>query len=51
MFAVAGVCFAVSDNILCAQSYGNKKTAGMNRAVHVTYYAAQLLIAWSMIFI
>lgn len=51
MFAVAGICFAVSDNILCAQSYGNKKTAGMNRAVHVTYYAAQLLIAWSMIFI
>ena len=48
MFAAAGVCFSVSDCILCVYCYGNKKTDGMNIAVHVTYYAAQLLIAWSI---
>ena len=48
MFAVAGICFSVSDCILCAYCYGDKKTKGMNAAVHVTYYAAQLLIAWSI---
>ena len=48
MFAAAGVCFSVSDCILCVYCYGSKKTDGMNIAVHVTYYAAQLLIAWSV---
>lgn len=51
MFAAAGICFCVSDCILCAYCYGNRKTAGMNAAVHVTYYTAQLLIAWSIAFI
>ena len=48
MFAVGGICFVISDNILSAYCFGNKKTAGMNRAIHITYYAAQLLIAFSM---
>lgn len=51
MFAVAGICFAVSDNILCAYCYGNKKTPVMNSLVHITYYTAQLLIAWSIAFV
>lgn len=48
MFAAAGVCFAVSDCILCAYCYGSRKTKGMNIAIHATYYAAQLMIAWSI---
>lgn len=48
MFAAAGVCFSVSDCILCAYCYGSRKTTGMNVAVHATYYGAQLLIAWSI---
>ncbi len=48
MFAAAGICFAVSDCILCVYCFGSRKTDGMNAAVHVTYYAAQLLIAWSI---
>lgn len=48
MFAAAGVCFSVSDCILCAYCYGSRRTTGMNIAVHAAYYAAQLLIAWSI---
>lgn len=48
MFAAAGVCFSVSDCILCVYCYGSRRTNGMNAAIHATYYAAQLLIAWSI---
>lgn len=49
LFAVGGVCFGCSDNILLAFCYGNKRTWDMNIWVHITYYAAQLLIAWSIL--
>lgn len=51
MFAAGGVCFVVSDNVLTAYCFGNKKTPGMNRTIHITYYLAQLLIAWSLAFV
>lgn len=51
LFAVGGLLFAVSDNILCAYSYGNKPIWRMNRILHIAYYGAQLAIAWSILFI
>ncbi|MGI5977507.1 MAG: lysoplasmalogenase family protein [Candidatus Limivicinus sp.] len=51
LFAVGGFSFLVSDNILSAYCFGNKKCWGMNIAVHATYYAAQLMIAWSIAFV
>jgi len=49
LFAVGGICFGVSDNILFAYAFGQKAQWRMNVWVHVTYYAAQLLIAWSIL--
>lgn len=51
LFALGGVCFGVSDNVLLASCYGNRRSWDMNIIVHVTYYAAQLLIAWSILLI
>lgn len=51
MFAVGAACFVVSDNILCAYCFGNKREQYMNSAIHLTYYAAQLLIGLSMAFV
>ncbi len=51
LFAIGGVCFGVSDNILFAHCFGKKPTWSMNVWVHITYYAAQLLIAWSILFV
>lgn len=51
MFAVGAGCFVVSDNILCAYCFGNKREQYMNSAIHLTYYAAQLLIGLSMAFV
>ena len=50
LFALGGICFAVSDNLLCAYQFGEARTPSVDLAVHVTYYAAQLLIAWSIAF-
>lgn len=51
LFAAGGICFAVSDNLLCAYCFGTGHSLAVDRAVHVTYYAAQLLIAWSLRFL
>ena len=48
LFAIGGICFGVSDNILFAYCFGKQPTWRMNVWVHITYYAAQLLIAWSI---
>ena len=50
LFALGGVCFGVSDNILFAYCFGKQPVWRMNVWVHITYYAAQLLIAWSIFF-
>ena len=50
LFAVGGVLFIISDNILCAYSFGSERRFGANIGIHATYYAAQLLIAWSVFF-
>lgn len=51
MFAVGGLLFATSDNILFAYKLGEKPRFIQNVALHVTYYLAQLLIAWSIAWI
>lgn len=50
LFALGGILFGVSDNLLAAHCFGTAKEPVYNRWVHYTYYAAQLLIAWSMAF-
>lgn len=49
LFAVGGVLFTISDNILSAHKMGKAKAEKYNRWVHYTYYAAQLMIGWSML--
>ena len=50
LFALGGILFGVSDNLLVAHCFGTAKAMVYNRWVHYTYYAAQLLIAWSLAF-
>ncbi len=51
LFALGGIFFAVSDTILAIHCFGTAKQMVYNRWVHYTYYAAQLLIAWSLAFV
>lgn len=51
LFALGGLCFVISDNILCAFCFGQKKSFSENIALHASYYAAQLLIALSIAFV
>ena len=51
LFAAGGICFSVSDNLLCAYCFGSARSNAVDRAVHVSYYAAQLFIAWSLRFL
>ena len=48
LFAIGGILFAVSDNILFAYKLGKNPKFKQNIALHVTYYIAQLAIAWSV---
>ena len=48
-FALGGLCFVFSDDLLSARCFGKvKKSLGTNRAIHISYYLAQLLIAWTL---
>lgn len=51
LFALGGICFACSDNILLAYCFGKKSNWNQNVWIHITYYAAQLFIAWSILLI
>lgn len=48
LFALGGILFGISDNILAAHCFGTAKAPVYNRWIHYTYYTAQLLIAWSL---
>lgn len=48
LFALGGLGFVVSDNILCAHYFGNDRRFLLNWLIHISYYGAQLLIAWSI---
>ena len=48
LFALGGIMFVVSDNILFAYKYGREPRFSQNIILHVAYYVAQLAIAWSI---
>ena len=48
LFAIGGVLFTASDNILFAYKLGEKPKFLQNILLHIAYYLAQLLIAWSI---
>ena len=49
LFAVAGVFFAMSDNMLAAEQFGSAKSADRRRGLSILYYSAQIFIAFSLI--
>ena len=51
LFALAGLCFVISDSILSVQCFSDHPSDAKNRVLHVFYWAAQLLIALSPLFI
>ena len=48
LLARGGVLFVISDNILFAFKFGEKPRYFQNIALHVAYYLAQIMIAWSI---
>jgi uncharacterized membrane protein YhhN len=48
LFAIGGMLFPLSDNILFAYKLGEKPKFVQNVALHLAYYIAQILIAWSI---
>ena len=48
LLTFGGVCFAASDCVLGVQTFGPEKTVRRSVFIHASYYAAQLLIAWSI---
>ena len=48
LFAIGGVLFTASDNILFAYKLGEKPKFLQNILLHGAYYVAQILIAWSI---
>lgn len=51
LFAAAGLCFILSDSILSVQCFSGHPSNAKNRVLHIFYWAAQLLIALSPLFI
>ena len=48
LFAIGGVLFTTSDNLLFAYKYGKEPRFLQNIALHATYYLAQILFAFSI---
>lgn len=46
--AIGGILFTVSDNILFAFKFSNRPRYKQNVALHIAYYLAQFMIAWSI---
>lgn len=51
LFALGGMGFVISDNILISFTFGRDSRFFLNVLLHGSYYAAQLCIAWSILFI
>ena len=51
LLGLAGVLFAVSDNLICSSEFGTEEGAWVHPAIHFTYFGAQLLIAWSLYYL
>ena len=50
LFAIGGVLFVIGAATPAIHTFGTAKEPVYNRWVHYTYYAAQILIAWSLAF-
>ena len=50
LLALGGLNFILSDNVLCAYCFGEDRRFALNWLVHISYYVAQLCIAWSIFF-
>ena len=50
LMALGAVGFVLSDNMLCAYCFGEDRRFGLNWLIHISYYGAQLCIAWSIFF-
>ena len=50
LMALGGLSFVLSDNVLCAYCFGEDRRFGLNWLIHISYYGAQLCIAWSIFF-
>lgn len=50
LMALGALGFVLSDNVLCAYCFGEDRRFGLNWLIHISYYAAQLCIAWSIFF-
>lgn len=50
LMALGGLGFVISDNLLINYSFGNDQRASLDWTIHISYYTAQLLIAWSIFF-
>lgn len=48
LFALGGILFTISDNILFAFKYGNRPRYRQNVTLHIAYYIAQFAIALSI---
>lgn len=48
LFAIGGALFTISDNILFAFKFGNRPRYRQNVILHIAYYLAQFVIAWSI---
>lgn len=51
LFALGGALFTISDNVLFAYKFGNRPRYYQNVILHVTYYLAQFVIAFSIAYL
>ncbi len=49
LFALGGLGFIVSDNVLLVYNFGEKRDWWLNEIVHIAYYGAQLLFGWALL--
>lgn len=49
LFALGGLCFVFSDNMLVVNGFGAEYSLRRSNALHYLYWAAQLLIAFSIL--
>ena len=48
LFALGGLGFIVSDNVLLVYNFGEKRDWWLNELVHIAYYGAQILFGWAL---
>ena len=49
LFALGGIGFIISDNVLLVYNFGEKRDWWLNEVVHIAYYGAQLMFGWALL--